>query len=175
MSALPARHLHAVPDHVIDEHGEVVTPEALVEEIEKLRVDLKMAQRDVRAKNRRIAEIERDKAEERKNYERRGDIERIWTYWNRRLGQDKALTADRFDAVRGMLEEEKLVQVEGRKRAQRVPAYELEDFKRAIDGAWFDPFITQRRNGTEQRHDDLALICRDGKSFESFIARAPRR
>lgn len=172
--ASPARHLHAVPDHVVDEHGEVVTPEALVAEIEKLRIDLKMAQRDVKSKNRKINELERDRAQEREHYERRKDVERIWSYWNRRLGQDKALTGDRFDAVRGMLEEVRLVQVEGKRRAVREPAYTLEDFKAAIDGCWFDPFITKRRNGTELRHNDLALVCRDGKTFESFIAKAPK-
>lgn len=173
MSA-PARHLYAVDNYVHDENGELVPPHRLLAELEQARVDLKMAQRDVRAKNRRINELERDKVREREDYERRKDVERIWSYWNRRLGQNKALTADRFDAVRGMLDEVRLVPAEGKRRAVKEPAYSLEDFKSAIDGAWFDPFITKRRNGTKQRHDDLALICRDAKTFESFIAKAPK-
>jgi hypothetical protein len=71
--AQPARHLSVVGDHVIDDDGELVTPADLQREVEKLRVDLKMAQRDVMRKNRRIAELEQDKARERMEYPRRAD------------------------------------------------------------------------------------------------------
>lgn len=169
----PARHLRAVDENT----GEVfATPrEAELQAlVDKLTQDRKNLEKDLRAKRRKITELERDLVREREVYPDREKILRIHSYWNRRMGHDQALTADRFDAVRGMLEELKLVRVEGKSRAQKVPAFSYpDDFKRAIDGGWFDPFVTKQKNGREKRHNDLALICRDGKTFQSFIDRAP--
>jgi hypothetical protein len=166
----PARGLHVVGGTgEIVEHRETAL---LLAEVEKLKTDLKAAERDLRAKRRRITELERDRVKERETYRRRADVERVHSYWQRRLGHAKALTADRFDAVQGMLDQVRIDVVDGKR--VKAPAYSLDDFKAAIDGAWFDPFITRRKNGTEQRHDDLALICRDAKTFDGFVARAPR-
>jgi hypothetical protein len=130
VSAEPARHLRVVE---VTDTGEVLTGTGLAElqaEVEKLRVDLKMAQRDVKAKNRRISELERNKAQERLDYERRADVERIATYWHRKCRPDdfaretprvNPMSPERFDAVRGILDQERLVPVEGQKRARRVP------------------------------------------------------
>jgi hypothetical protein len=167
--------------HVVGGTGEVVEHKEtadLLAQIEKLKGDLKMAQRDVKAKNRRIMELERDKARERLQYERRADVERIATYWHKKCrGGDKRvnpMAPVRFDAVRGLLDQEQIVVDEETGKRRREPMYTLEQFKAAIDGAFFDPFVTTRKNGSQQRHDDLELVCRSSKHFEEFIAKAPR-
>jgi hypothetical protein len=180
--AQPARHLSVVGDHVIDDDGEVVTPADLQREVEKLRVDLKMAQRDVMRKNRLLAELERDRAQERIDYARREDVQRIATYWHRKCRPEdyarakrriNPMSPERFDAVRGILDQERLVVVPGQKRRAREPVYSMEQCKAAIDGAAFDFFSKQRKNGTVEHFNDLELIFRDGKNFERFVARAP--
>jgi hypothetical protein len=176
VSAQPARHLHVVSDRVADDNGEVVSPEALVAEIEKLRVDLKMAQRDVKSKNRRISELERDKVAERLKHPDRELILRICKYWHRKCrGGDprvKPDSPDRFDAVAALVEMEHIVADGGRKRRERV--YPPEAFKEAIDGAAFDHFVKARKNGSEQHYDDLELIARSAAKFDEFRARAPK-
>lgn len=185
MAALPARKLHLVGNDLVDdETGEVVPKEvaSLLEQVEALKVDKKMLRRDITAKNRRLAELERNKVEERLHYERRAEIERVATYWHRKCrAEDYArpvpkvqpMAPDRFDAVRGILEIERIIVDEETGKKRRESFYSPEDFKRAIDGASFDPFKTQRKNGSWQTHDDLELICRSSKHFDEFIQKAP--
>jgi hypothetical protein len=179
VSAQPARHLRVV--EVNDETGEAagIDVEQLVVEVEKLRTDLAMAQRDVKTKNRRISELERDKARERLEHPDRKLIERVCTYWHRRCRAGDArinpMSPARFDAVAGLVEmtEVGIVEVDGKRRRRKKRRYEPEDFKMAIDGAHFDHYVKVRKNGTEQHFDDLELICRDSKQFEEFRARVP--
>lgn len=170
-AAQPARGLHVVGGTgEVVEHKETAN---LLARIEQLQGDLKAAEKDLVVKRRQLTELRADKVRERTEYAGREKVRKVHDYWNRRLGNKLALTADRFDAVRGMLEETDLVPVEGGK-AKKVLAFTYpEDFKRAVDGAWFDPFVTKQKNGREKRHDDLALICRDAKTFRSFMERAP--
>lgn len=185
MSAQPAGHLMLVET---DSNGEIVgrakapALEELQAEVNKLADELKMAHRDIDSKNRRILELERDRAAERLEYERYADVERVATYWHRKCRPEdyarkrpkiNPMSPDRFDAVRGILDQERLVPVPGKKRRRREPAYTLEDCKLAIDGAAFDAFRKQRKNGTWEVFNDLELVFRSGKHFESFRDRAP--
>lgn len=175
MSAQPARHLHLVDGVFHDDNGEVVTEEVakLLDQIEKLTMDLKMAQRDVKAKNRRIATLEADAVRERLDYSRRVEVERVFKYWQRRCGHEKAaLTPLRFDAIRGILEQQLIEVDEGGKKRRRL-AYRIEDFKTAIDGCALDHYVKERKNGSVQHFDDIEWVCRDGKNFEECLARAP--
>jgi ribosomal protein S15P/S13E len=154
--------------------GEVVHPEiaALQERIASLEDALKEAEKDLRVKRGQLTKARKDLVKERLDYARRDDVKAVMDYWNRRMGRDLALTADRFDAIRGLLDETRIRVVDG--KARKTPAYEFPaDFKRAIDGAWFDAFETKRKNGTVKRHDDITLICRSGAKFEEFMARSP--
>jgi hypothetical protein len=54
----------------------------------------------------------------------------------------------------------------------RLKEHDDEMCRHAIDGAAFDPFVTQRKNGSQKRHDDWELIMRKGK-FEEFCNKAP--
>lgn len=163
--------------HVVGGSGEIVEHREtakLLAQIEKLKVDKKMALRDVATKNRKIAELEANKVRERLDYERRGDVERVWSYWRRRCGHEKAaLTPMRFDAIRGILEQEEIVVDAETGKRQRRLAYELADFKTAVDGCAFDHYSKPRKNGSIQHFDDIEWICRDGKNFEECMARAP--
>lgn len=167
--AKAVRHLHVAYD---SESGEVI-PEA--PEILKLRQDLANAERELRRHRRRITELERDAAQERLDYDRRDDVERIALYWWRKCRRsDKRVnpvSAIRFDAVRLLLESTRIEVVNGKRI--RVPAYELIAFKEAIDGAAYDHYSKQRKNGSDVHYDDLELICRDGKHFEEFRSRRP--
>ena len=188
MSPQPARHLKLVE---IDDNGEFKFLDSkelgkLQHELEELRTKFKMAQRDVAAKNLRIARMEADKARERLDYERYADVERIARYWHRKcrpedFAKDRPrlnpMSPERFDAIRGILDQQQIVMVEvpGRKRPVREyrPMYSLEECKAAVDGAAFDHFVKQRKNGSEQHYDDLELIFRDSKHFEEFRDRSP--
>lgn len=173
MSAQPApRHLVSVDTT----SGEVVSAEVamLYERIASLEAALKEVEAERRVQRGQITKLKKDKAAERVEYKDREKVEKVHQYWNRRLGHNLALTADRFDAVRGMLDERRIVLVDG--KAKKVPAFEYPaDFKLAVDGAWYDPFQTPMKNGRVKKHDDLALIFRDGKTMQSFIDRAPIR
>lgn len=154
--------------------GETVSREvqALQDRIASLEEALKEAEKDLRTKRGQITKLKRDMVTERLEYHDREKVVAVHDYWNRRMGHNLALTADRFDAVRGILEERRIVVVDG--KARKMPAFEYPAaFKAAVDGGWFDPYTTVRKNGTVHRHNDLALICRDGKTFQSFIDRAP--
>jgi hypothetical protein len=168
----PRRRLVAVDA----DSGEVVNPEvvALTERIASLEAAIHDLEAERRVQRGVITKLKKDKAQERVHYKDREKVEKVHQYWNRRLGHDLALTADRFDAVKGMLEERRIVVVDG--KAKKVPSFEYPaDFKLAIDGAWYDPFQTPMKNGRVKKHDDLALIFRDGKTMQSFIDRAPVR
>jgi hypothetical protein len=43
----------------------------------------------------------------------------------------------------------------------------------AIAGIAFDPFVTQRKNGTAKRHDGWDLVFRSSDKLEEFAKRAP--
>lgn len=169
--AKAVRHLHVAYD---SESGEVI-PEA--PEIVKLRGDLALAEKELRRHRRIIEQLRRDAAQERLDYDRRDEVERVCLYWWRKCRRaDKRvnpISDERFDAVRKLLESTRLEVIDGKKR--RVPAYDLVAFREAIDGAAYDHYSKQRKNGSLVHYDDLELICRDGKHFEEFRSRCPGR
>jgi len=151
----------------VDADGEIVgrvpsLSEAL-RRVAELQGQVEDLERDMRRARARERELLRGKAAERREYPRRDEVQSIVAEWREVCGHKRArLTDDRFDAVRALLE------------VTKPEPYPREAFSAAIAGAKFDPFVTRRKNGTEQKHDDIALICRDGKTFENFIKRAPR-
>jgi hypothetical protein len=154
----------------------------LIERLDKVTTDLHMAQRDVKRKNRQIAELERNRAQERLDHPDRDLIVRVATYWHRKAkGGDPRvdpLSPARFDAVAALAEMTELRVVEGedgKKRRRKVKRYDPAAFKEAIDGCCFDCYRKQRKNGSWQEFNDLELICRDAKQFEEFRQRCPLR
>lgn len=154
----PERHLRAV-DTATGEVAADVDVQALVYEVEQLRSDLELAEKDLRAKRALIRKLQTDAEKERRSYLARDVVERIFDYWREACRHPNSkLTSDRFDAVRWALD----------------AGYSEEQIRMAVDGAAFDPFITRQRNGRDKRHDDLALICSNGKRVESYACKAPR-
>lgn len=147
--------------------GEVLDDEigigVLKDRIASLEEALALAERDLRAKRRRISELERDKRAEREHYERRDEVASIFAEWAEVCGKRRAkLSDDRFDAIRALLD------------VTKPKPYTREHFTLAIQGAAYDPFIVRRKNGSAKRFDDIALICKGASQFEEFIRKAPR-
>lgn len=181
MSAAPKRHL-ALVDLETGERVESHELGAMQHELGELKTKFKMAQRDVASKNLRIAGLEADKARDRLDYERYADVERIATYWHKKVhaGNKRInpMSPDRFDAIRGILEQVDIVWEEpapGKKRRtkRQEPKYSLVECKAAIDGNAFDHFVKKRRNGSEQHFTDLEFVFRNSHNFEECRARCP--
>lgn len=82
---------------------------------------------------------------------------RLFKLWQRATGHTRSrFTTDRFLTALPLLEE-----------------YEDNVIERAIEGIAFDPFVTRRRNGTEQRHDDWNLLFKSAGKLEEFANRSP--
>lgn len=90
--------------------------------------------------------------------ERRAAARRVFEYWVRRCGHDRArFTPERARKVLARLRD----------------GYSERDIKRAIDGCASSPWhngSSEKSDG--QRYDDLELICRTGSKLERFIAMA---
>lgn len=151
---------------LVTSEGEIVgrqpsLPEALTRVME-LQGNLEDIELDLRGKRSTITKL-RSALYGRSEYERLAEVQEIFNEWRTECGHKKArLTNDRFDAIRALLD------------ITEPAPYPREAFSAAIAGAKFDPFITTRKNGSQERHDDIALICKSGKTFEGFIKRAPR-
>jgi len=177
VSAEPARrHLQLVDG----ETGEIVESRELTDlqaRVEKLAGDLKAAEKDLRAKRRIITELTRDKARERLEHPRYEDAVRVAKYWWRKCKASNPRvnyrTPDRLDAVLALMDIEEIVIDADTGKKRRQPHYTLGHFKAAIDGGWFDPYITVHRNGKEERHNDLSQICKDATRFDRSIAKSP--
>lgn len=143
------------------ETGEVVDSP----ELERALTQIRMLERDLAGKRLKIADLERDYDKIRDQHPRRRDIERVHAYWQKRCGHPRArLDNPEFFAIASLL-------LLGGKRH---PEFAWpEDFKAAVDGAAYDPFVTTRKNGTRNRHDSLGLIFRDAAHMRDFIAKAP--
>ena len=146
---------------LVDANGELQdgSDVALMAQVEELEQQLADAERDLRAKRRLITKLQRDKERERLAFDQRQTVIELFEFWQRKCGKAKSkLTPDRFDALRHALE----------------IGYTAREIGIAIAGAAFDPFVTKAKNGREIKHNDLELICRSGKTLESFANRAPR-
>lgn len=148
-----SRHLHPVPAGIDPETGEVTCDScrALEDQIIGL-------QRDIRGWAARYAELKRDRQGEAEEHDLYDDAHDIFKFWRSVCHHPKSrFDAQRFELIRPHLE----------KHGGRL-------CRQAIEGAAFDPFITQRKNGSAKRHDGWELIFRDAGKFEEFVNRAPR-
>lgn len=147
--------------------GEIVSREpslaAALMEIERLELAIQDIERERRIQRARVAQLTAELEDKRAAYDRRDEVEDIFKEWAIVCGHPNArLTDDRFDAIRALLE------------VKRPKPYPREAFNVAIAGAAYDPYVSRRKNGSQKRHDDISLVCRDGQHFEDFCKRAPR-
>jgi hypothetical protein len=146
---------------LVDANGELQdgSDVALMAQVEELEQQLADAERDLRSKRRLITKLQRDKERERLAFDQRQVVFELFEFWQKRCAKKQSkLTADRFDALKHALES----------------GYTPREIAIAIAGAAYDPFVTKAKNGREIKHNDLELICRSGKTLESFANRAPR-
>lgn len=124
-----------------------------------LRDQVAGAERDIRAWRQRCANLERDRITAAREHPLWDEARELFAYWAVKCRHPKSKwTADRFWQVEPLLSE-----------------YGLAMCKRTIDGAAYDPYTTNRRNGTVKRHDDFELLFRNAGKLEEFANRAPRR
>lgn len=156
----PVRHLRVV-EH--DEHGQVIEPgcpECL------RRIDtIAGLERDIRGWTVRHEQLKRDRiaeAEEHPCWEAG-----IWLfkYWQRHCNHPRSRwAADRFWLVQPFLELKRW----GPTLKARVGRCCL-----AVDGAEFDAWTVQRKNGAVKRFDEFDRIFATTGSYEEFQKRAP--
>jgi len=132
----------------------------LTEENQRLEDLISGLQRDIAAEHFRYEKLKRDNSKSAKHHEHYSEVEIAFRYWKDYCKHPRSqFTADRFWLALPYYEN---------------PKYGLKLMIRAIKGAAYDPFITTRRNGTQQRHDGWELIFRDAGKFEEFVNKAPR-
>lgn len=155
----PARHLRAV-----DEDGVIV--EGGCPNCSQLEDKLSGAERDLNTWRLRYAELKRDKLAEAKQSEHWPFAVELFAYWGEKCNHsNSAWTLDRFQMVEPFLKNRKY----GKTIEERAALC-----RRAIDGIAFDPFITNRKNGTKKRHDGWHLIFDRGADvFEERCNAAP--
>jgi hypothetical protein len=118
-----------------------------------LLVDFENAEVELRAKRRRITELEGKLAGKHKADPKASNAQAVFEYWRARL-HPKAfkLEGRRLKAVLDRLND----------------GWSVADLRRAVDGAVFDAYVGP--NGV--RHDDLEFICRDETNLRKFLQRA---
>lgn len=179
MSAQPVeRHLSAVedvaalPDVVIHPGtGEQIQLGGMVQRLED---EVAGLQRDIRGWAARHAELKRDKDAEAEGSEVWPVALRVFNYWRIQCKHPRSeFTTDRFEMIRPHLE--KLI-APGKGKAKDLPAriaHAEAVCKLAVDGIAFDPYVSQRKNGTKKRNDGWHLIFGSRDQFENRCNAAP--
>lgn len=149
----PARHLQSVS---FDAATGEVCPNC-----EELQRQLDGAERDVRGWRSRYALLKADKADQAKHHGLFPAAKQAFSHWqivceHKRSG----FTADRFWLIEPFLEDKE--------------RYGLEMVLRAIDGAAFQSWVSERTNGTLKLHNDWDKIFEAATSMEERVNRAPR-
>lgn len=158
MSAHAAPHLHLVNTETGEVHEKCPGCQVKDDEIEGL-------QGTIRSQAAKITALKRDREREAREHQLwpvAVEVVRVWRVMCRH-GR-ASFGAAEFELIRPILQEKRY-------------GKDLEERKlmclRAIAGAAFDPFISQRRNGSRKRHDDLDLIFRSRSKFQEFCNKAP--
>jgi hypothetical protein len=118
-----------------------------------LLVDFENAEVELRAKRRRITELEGKLADKQKHDPRAQQAQEVFEYWR-----------DRLHPKAYRLEGKRLKNVLDRLN----DGWPVDELKRAVDGAVFDAYVGA--NGV--RHDDLEFICRDESNLRKFLQKA---
>lgn len=155
MAAQPD-HAPAVPLRVIDGEGNVAGE--IEEVIQRLQDELSGAERDVRKWRVMCANLERDADAEAEEDPLWPVAKRVFAHWQKACRHEKAVwNRERFEEIRPYLKK-----------------FGEEMCCRAVDGIAFDPFVTERKNGTKKRHDGWHLIFGKAEKFEECCNKAPR-
>lgn len=150
-----------VPLRVVDRtSGELQehTTATMEAEIISLRDELRGVTRDLRSWMRRYAELERDRDVEARESDLWAPAVILFKQWQRETGHPRCQwTTARFELIKPYLSR-----------------HGIELCEKAIKGHAYDPWTTQRKNGTERRFDSWELLWRDEAHFEEAVNKCPR-
>ena len=176
-AAQPDRHLRPVEDEVTllvinAETGERVG--TLDEARQTLKDEVAGLQRDVRGWAARYAELKRDREAEAKESPVWPAALRVFDYWRRECKHPRSeFTLDRFEMIRPHLERLAAPKKGRPDSAEDRIAHAEAVCKLAVDGIAFDPYISDRKNGTKKRNDGWHLIFETADRFENRCNSAP--
>lgn len=167
MSAEPASQPHLVPVPDAPAPGEKLfvldqvtgNMQPLGEYLQPFEDHISGLQRAVKSENLRYENLKRDKEKEAKAHPLWPQAMEVFGHWKKVCKHPRSSwSPERFEQVRPFLEK-----------------HGVELCKRACDGAAFDPFVTQRKNGSKKRHDGWGLVFRaaEPEKFEEFVNKAP--
>jgi DnaB-like helicase N terminal domain len=129
------------------------------ENCQKLQDELAGANRDLRGWAVRHANLKRDKEAEARADGMWQTAQRLFEYWKRKTGHTRSpFTSTRFYECVPYL---------------REPKYGPEKVERAIVGLVHDPWVTIRRNGTRNNHDNWDRLFKSSDGFEEWCRCAP--
>lgn len=145
--------LHLVGDQLVDEQGEVHR----CPHCQRLEDEIEGLQRDIRGWAHRYRELKRDKEAEAKKSPHWPEAVEHFKEWKALSGRKAQWTIDRFELVEPFLKNAKY----------------RDWISCAIAGHCFDPFVTTRKNGTENVHNGWDLLFRDAAHFEEACRKSP--
>ncbi len=150
---------------VVDaETGEVIEPDCA--DCKRKNDEIAGLERDLRGWAVRYAELKRDRDTEAREHPMWKVGKALFTEWKGACGHPRTQwTPERFWQVERFL-------TGGRFGATAEERCEW--IRRAIAGAAFDAYRTQRRNGTMKAHNDWSQIFATEDRFREFICRAPK-
>jgi hypothetical protein len=125
----------------------------------ELRDQLAGAERDVRAWRTRYAKATRDREGQAHNHPLFNEAELLFKHWKAICNHPRSkFTLDRFEMALPYLER-----------------YDVAMCRKAIRGIAYEPYVTQRKNGSMKRHDGWHLLFdRGADAFEEWVNKAPR-
>lgn len=128
--------------------------------VKPLQAQIDGAEREIRAWRARYAALAEDKDKKAQNHPLYPRVKEMFKYWRKACRHPRSgFKTAHFEMALPFFEDKK--------------RYGEEMCRRAIAGAAFDPFITQLKNGKQERHDHWELIFKSAKNFERFCNKAP--
>jgi hypothetical protein len=173
---LTQEELTAIVRHCRDLHYEATR---LADEVDGL-------ESTIRQQAGRISRLQRNREAEAKAHPLWPLVkDRLFPAWVKAANKDPKRTrfrADRFELIRPFL---RPIEKAAGKDGSKIPAVSydkdagppqnvIEECFAAIIGCTYDPFVTERRNGTKNCHTGWDLIFRDSPRFEEKQRQRPR-
>ena len=143
---------------LVDESGEVLSEELRCDGCRELQDQLDGAGREIAGWRTRYANLERDKNADAAKNALWLPAQALFVHWKKLTGHTNSKwTPDRFCACEPLLRK-----------------YGVEVFERAVAGIAHDPYTKLRANGTVQKYDSWATLCKNADAFEEYANRAPK-
>lgn len=143
---------------LVDEQGSVVGEQVHCAKCDALEDQLAGANKDVSAWRARHAALERNKDAAARSNAWWLPAQALFEVWKTKTGhKNSKWSTDRFEMAEPHLR-----------------AHGVEMFARAIEGLSYNPYENLRKNGTMQKYDSWATLCKNRDAFEEYANRAPK-